>query len=269
MDLMRATTPIYQRIADDLRAQIADGTLPPGSKLPTEADLREKYGTSARSTVRQGLSLLVNEGLIVPQRPKGYFVRQIRPLVYRPQSEFRLKPPEVDIYTHLLAANGDDRRPSQDIEVSIVQPNTVVRERLQLGEGELVAARRRTRRLDGEPYNINDSYAPLSLVERSEWMTPADVARGTNQVLAELGKELVRALDEIYVRMPTPDEVRRLQLGPGTPVAEHVVTTFAADDSPVQVTLNVVPGDRHVIVYERVKNPEDFEERPRADWGAE
>jgi DNA-binding GntR family transcriptional regulator len=129
--------------------------------------------------------------------------------------------------------------------------------------------RRRTRRLDGEAYNLNDSYVDLKLVEGSEWMTPADVARGTNEVLAELGKELVRALDEIYVRMPTPDEVRRLKLGPGTPVAEHVVTTFAADGSPVQVTLNVVPGDRHVIVYERVKNAEDFEERPRTTWGAE
>ncbi|MFJ4633047.1 GntR family transcriptional regulator [Streptomyces sp. NPDC088847] len=266
---MRATTPIYQRIADDLREQIADGSLPPGSKLPTEADLREKYGTSARSTVRQGLSILVNEGLIVPQRPKGYFVREIRPLVYRPQSEFRRKPPEVDIYGHLLASEGDERRPSQDIEVSIVQPPTVVTKRLEISENDLVAARRRTRRLDGEPYNLNDSYALLSLVEGSEWMNPSDVARGTNQVLAELGKELVRALDEIYVRMPTPDEVRRLQLGPGTPVAEHIVTTFAADGSPVQVTINIVPGDRHVIVYERVKNSEEFEERSRSSWGAQ
>ncbi|MER7316506.1 GntR family transcriptional regulator [Streptomyces halstedii] len=261
--------PIYQRIADDLREQIADGSLPPGGKLPTEADLREKYGTSARSTVRQGLSLLVNEGLIVPRRPKGYFVREMRPLVYRPQSEFRRRPPEVDIYTHLLVSEGDERRPSQDIEVSIVEASTTVRSRLQLKSTDLVAVRRRTRRLDGEAYNLNDSYAALSLVEGSEWMMPTDVARGTNQVLAELGKELVRALDEIYVRMPTPEEVRRLQLGPGTPVAEHVVTTFAADDSPVQVTIDVVPGDRHVIVYERVKDPDDFEQRPRSNWGAE
>ncbi|MGW2331673.1 GntR family transcriptional regulator [Streptomyces sp. NPDC001700] len=266
---MRPTTPIYQRIADDLRAQIADGTLPPGSKLPTEAELGEKYETTARSTVRQGLSVLVNEGLIVAQRPRGYFVREIRPLVYRPQSEFRRKPPEVDIYTHLLTTDGDERRPSQDIEVSIVQAAPRVRERLQLGEGALVATRRRTRRLDGEAYNLNDSYVPLSLVQGSDWMTPADVPRGTNQVLAELGSELVRALDEIYVRMPTPEEVRRLQLGPGTPVAEHIVTSFTADDSPMQVTVNVVPGDRHVIVYERVKNPADFEQRPRTDWGAE
>jgi DNA-binding GntR family transcriptional regulator len=268
MDLMRPTTPIYQRIADDLRAQIADGTLPPGSKLPTEAELREKYGTSARSTVRQGLSLLVNEGLIVPRRPKGYFVREMRPKVYRPQQEFRRKPPEVDIYTHLIASE-DGREPSQDIEVAIVQPPKAVRDRLGLAEGETAAARRRTRYLDREPYDLNDSYTRLSLVEGTDWMTPGDVARGTNQVFAELGKELVAALDEIYIRMPTPEEVRRLQLGPGTPVAEHIATTFAEGDEPVQVTINIVPGDRNVIVYERIKNPEDYEARPRFPWGAE
>lgn len=266
MVLMRANKPIYQRIADDLRAQIADGTLPPGSQLPTEAELRAQYGTSARSTVRQGLSLLVNEGLIIAQRPKGYFVRERRPMVYRPQAEFRRRPPEVDIFTHLVA-DEDGRSPTQDIEVSIVQPSKTVRDRLKLTEDQLVAARRRTRRLDGDAYNLNDSYVALELVEGSEWMTPVDVARGTNQVLAELGKELVQALDEIYVRMPTPEEARRLGLAPGTPVAEHIVTTYAADGEPVQVTINVLPGDRHVIVYERFKAP-DASEEPRIPWGA-
>ncbi|MFI1386673.1 GntR family transcriptional regulator [Embleya sp. NPDC020886] len=265
---MKPTTPIYQRVADDLRARIADGTLPPGGKLPTEAELRETYGTSSRSTVRQGLALLINEGLIVARRPQGYFVREMRPKVYRPQQDFRRKPPEVDIYTHLIASE-DGRKPSQEIEVSIVQPSTVVKKRLGLTDNQFVATRRRTRFLDREAYDLNDSYVPLSLVQNSDWMIPGDVPRGTNTVLAELGKEIMGALDEIYIRMPTPEEVRRLQLGPGTPVAEHIATTYTADDDPVQVTINIVPGDRNVIVYERIKNPEDFEARPRYPWGTE
>jgi GntR family transcriptional regulator len=257
---MRTNTPIYQRVADDLRAQIADGTLPPGGQLPTEAELQEKYGAT-RYTVRQGLAALVNEGLIVSRRPLGHFVREIHPMVYRPQQDFRRKAPDLDIFTQLLADNGDERVPSQDIEVSIVQPTTVVRDRLKLAEGELLAARRRTRYIDGEPYNINDSYVRLSFVQASEFMSPVDVSRGTNQVLADLGKPLIRALDEIYVRMPRPEETSRLKLGPGTPVAEHIVTTFTHDDEPVQVTINIIPGDRHVIVYERTR------EWPPADQG--
>ncbi|MFD8937912.1 GntR family transcriptional regulator, partial [Streptomyces sp. NPDC059578] len=30
---------LYQRIADKLRAQITDGTLAPGDRLPTEAEI--------------------------------------------------------------------------------------------------------------------------------------------------------------------------------------------------------------------------------------
>jgi DNA-binding GntR family transcriptional regulator len=84
-------------------------------------------------------------------------------------------------------------------------------------------------------------------------MQPADIARGASEVLAEQGYEQVRALDEIYIRMPTPDEARRLELVPGTPVARHIVTGLTDNDRPVRVVLNVLPGDRHVIVYERAK----------------
>jgi GntR family transcriptional regulator len=80
---------------------------------------------------------------------------------------------------------------------------------------------------------------------------PGDIARGANQVLADLGVPQTRALEEIDVRMPTPEEVRRLNLVPGTPVAFHICTGFTDDGTPVRVVLNVLPGDRHVIVDER------------------
>src|SRR4029078_2743630 len=111
--------------------------------------------------------------------------------------------------------------------------------------------RRRVRSLDGEPFNINDSYFPLKFVQDSEVMQPHDIARGANQGLTERGYEEIRALDEIYGRMPTPDEATRLRLGPGTPVACHMVTGLTREGLPVRVVINVLPGDRHVIVYER------------------
>jgi hypothetical protein len=45
--------------------------------------------------------------------------------------------------------------------------------------------------------------------------------------------------------------VQRLDLIPGTPVACHICTGLVADGEPVRVVINVLPGDRHVIVYER------------------
>ncbi|MFE6630296.1 MULTISPECIES: GNAT family N-acetyltransferase [Streptomyces] len=241
---------LYQRIADRLRAQITDGTLAPGDRLPTEAEIAAEWDTT-RSTAVQGLKVLVNEGLIISDRPRGYFVRSRRPMVYRPQGEFRKRPlsPEMDQFLTQMQEEG--REASQHIEVKVETPSRHVRERLQMNEGELVVVRRRVRFVDGIPYNTNDSHFPLSLVQNSEIMNPDDIARGANVVLAELGYEQVRALDELHVRMPTPEEADRLQLGPGTPVAVHLCTGFTKDGRPVRAVVNVLPGDRHVITYER------------------
>ncbi len=53
----------YRRIADLLREQIRDGTLPPGSMVPSELVLVEQHA-AARGTVRSAMALLVDEGLI-------------------------------------------------------------------------------------------------------------------------------------------------------------------------------------------------------------
>ncbi|MFR0367590.1 GNAT family N-acetyltransferase [Streptomyces sp. MCC20] len=241
---------LYQRIADKIRTEIAQGMHGPGARLPTEAEIATEWNTT-RSTAVQGLKVLVNEGLIISDRPRGYFVRSRRPMVYRPQAEFSKRPlsPEMDAFLSQMTEDG--REASQHIEVRVITPSREIRERLRLPEGELVAVRRRVRFVDGIPYNTNDSHFPLSRVQDSEIMNPDDIARGANTVLAELGYEQVRALDEIQIRMPTPDEADRLQLGPGTPVAVHVCTGYTEDGTPVRSVVNVLPGDRHVITYER------------------
>ncbi|MBB0245054.1 UTRA domain-containing protein [Streptomyces alkaliphilus] len=249
---------IYQRIADELRADITAGTLREDMRLPTEAELAQRWKTS-RATAVQGLKVLVNEGLIVADRPRGYFVRKRRPMVYRPQAEFRIPEPDADIFRQRIADEQDSREPSQKIEVAISSPSKTVQRRLHIDAKTAVAVRRRMRSIDGDPFNLNDSHVPLSLVEGTDWMSPEDVPRGTNRVLAELGYEIIHSVDEIMVRMPTPEESSRLALGPGTPVAEHIVTGYARRDgreTPVQVTVNILPGDRHVIIYDRVREGE-------------
>lgn len=249
----RGRLPVYQQIADDLRAQVLDGTLAAGGQLPTEAELTDRYQV-ARATVRQALASLVNEGLILAVRPRGHFVRERQRLNYRPEVEFAPRPPDVRVDAFMAQQAGEGREPSQTIEVAIVDPPPLVAERLAIDPAEPVVVRRRVRYLAGEPFNTNDSYFPLHLVQDTEIMRPADIGRGANAVLAEHGYEQVRAVDEIFIRMPTPEDARRLDLGPGTPVACHVCTGFASDDTAVRVVLNVLPGDRHVIVYDRTRH---------------
>ncbi|HWR37947.1 MAG TPA: GntR family transcriptional regulator [Patescibacteria group bacterium] len=65
--------PAYYRLADDIKQKIESGELKPGDGLPTEESLGEARGIS-RMTVRQGLSLLLEAGLIETIKGKGSFV---------------------------------------------------------------------------------------------------------------------------------------------------------------------------------------------------
>ena len=47
-----APTSLYRTVADDLRAAIGAGEYPPGTRLPSESDLAERYSVS-RGTVRR------------------------------------------------------------------------------------------------------------------------------------------------------------------------------------------------------------------------
>jgi GntR family transcriptional regulator len=71
--------PVYVRIQDHVRAAMASGTLGPGDRLWTEADLAREFQTT-RATVRHALDQLVFEGLISRQAGRGSFVAQHPPL---------------------------------------------------------------------------------------------------------------------------------------------------------------------------------------------
>jgi DNA-binding GntR family transcriptional regulator len=70
--------PAYQQIADDLRAQIASGELPPGERLKSNRALSEQYGVAAE-TIRQALDVLRQEGLIASQSTRGTYVLRPNP----------------------------------------------------------------------------------------------------------------------------------------------------------------------------------------------
>jgi len=65
---------IYEEIAEQLKSQIAAGTLKPGDKLPAAKELTERFQVG-RSTVRDSLSALKAMGLIETRQGEGSFVK--------------------------------------------------------------------------------------------------------------------------------------------------------------------------------------------------
>lgn len=67
-------TPIYRQIADVIRGRIADGTYPPGRRIPSASALSDEFGVSRRTCV-DALRLLREAGDVVGVPGRGTFVR--------------------------------------------------------------------------------------------------------------------------------------------------------------------------------------------------
>lgn len=70
--------PLYQQIANALRAKIESGELQSGDQLPTEAEISKTYNVS-RITSKRALTELENEKLIYRIQGKGSFVSTLQP----------------------------------------------------------------------------------------------------------------------------------------------------------------------------------------------
>jgi GntR family transcriptional regulator len=66
-------TPIYLQLREIIRNKIEDGEYPPGTAIPSEHELAETYGIN-RITVRNAMTALVHEGILVRVKGKGVFV---------------------------------------------------------------------------------------------------------------------------------------------------------------------------------------------------
>jgi len=240
-----------------LRARIHAGDFrnPDGSpaKLPSAQTLGDEYGLSRQSIVRV-LEKLKAEGIVKTRPGSGAWVHDWTPLVFYPQSEFHESAPNVDVYTSLLNAASRKGDAYMD-EVTVEEAAEPVRSRLGMRPGEYVAVRRRTNMVDGTAAHTDDSYVPLRIVEGSDWVLKDNVERGTNRVLAELGHEIMRSIDEIHPHTTTSGENLRLGLGEGNsvPAIKVISTNYDADDTPVQVTLFTLPAHRNITVYERFR----------------
>ncbi|HEY5058883.1 MAG TPA: GntR family transcriptional regulator [Gaiellaceae bacterium] len=70
--------PFYFQLAELLEQEITSGRWQPGSKIPSEPELGERYVLS-RTTIRQALGRLEQEGLITRSKGRGTFVSSSTP----------------------------------------------------------------------------------------------------------------------------------------------------------------------------------------------
>jgi GntR family transcriptional regulator len=243
-------TTMTQRITADMRRQIERGTLGPGALLPSEPEVARIYGVS-RQTARTALQVLERDGLVVVRPRRGRIVRNPAPRIRWHLSEFESPEHTVlttsDAWETDVESQGHDPT-RQDLQVEEIAPPPAIAQRLKLDpEHDACITRRHVRYVDDRPAIISDDYFDERIVRGTELAEPEDTTR--EDILKDAGYEQVYDIDEIIVRMPTAEETERLEIAPGTPVAEHIRTGYTRTGQAVRVMISIIPGDTMILEY--------------------
>src|SRR3954469_25653999 len=236
----------YRQIAADLREAIRRGELGPGDKLPSETELINHYGV-ARMTVRQALSELRAEGLVVPEHGRGVFVRARPPVRRLASDRFARRHRQAGKAAFLAEAEGLGKPTVDEIQVSEAAPPDRVRDLLRLPSRARVVTRSRRYLLDGQPVELATSYIPSDIARGTKIAQTDTGPGGIYARLEEMGHELAEFVEEVSVRMPTPGERRRLRMGAGVPVMAVLRTAFDTVSRPVEVCDTVYAGPSYVL----------------------
>src|ERR1700761_2940771 len=126
--------PLYAQVETLLAGDIAKGTYAPGSRLPNETELVERYAVS-RTTIRQTIQNLIRRGLVEIRRGKGTFV--LEPKITQELTELSGFVEDMSAPAHRPSAGLLDKR--------IVPASEAVARQLALAAGTRVVRIQRVR----------------------------------------------------------------------------------------------------------------------------
>ncbi|MFE2281811.1 GntR family transcriptional regulator [Streptomyces sp. NPDC059454] len=239
--------PAYLRVAGDLRKKIVDGRLPPHTRLPSQARIREEYGVSD-TVALEARKVLMAEGLVEGRSGSGTYVRE-RPVPRRvARSGFR---PERGATPFRQEQADAGVRGTWESSSEQAEAPGAVAERLGIEPGDRVMRTRYLFREAGEPMMLSTSWEPLALTGRTPVMLPEEGPLGGMGVV-----ERMRAIDVIVDNVTEevgarPGLAEELVLLGGVP--GHVVLviqrTYFASGRPVETADVVIPADRYRAAY--------------------
>jgi GntR family transcriptional regulator len=237
--------PAYQQVADQLRQEILSGTLKPGDKLPSAADLTRRFQIS-RQVADNALQVLRNEGLIYGHQGKGTFVRPRQKLRRRSQVWYTQRG------TGSPTARGIEEQggvPSWDHDSEQTQASAEVAARLGVEVGAGVMQTSYVFRADGVPIQLATSWEPIEATGGTaiEWPEESP-ALGVIDRFAVIGVVIDRVDEHVSARMPLPNERDVLLISAGVPVMV-IERTYAAAGRPVETADIIVPADRYQLHY--------------------
>lgn len=196
----RDRRPLAAQVMEELRALVGGPEFPPGSKLPTEVELSERFSVG-RTTVREALKGLENDGLVEAQQGRGRFVSAAAALdVTRPVTRYESVTEHLEalgykVTTRVLEASTDDPSPEEQAALGL-QPH------------EKVHRMRRLRLGGGTPLVYSETVVPASVVEGDS--LDGGVSGSLVKALESAGHRLVIASSQIFAATLPPEIIELL-----------------------------------------------------------
>jgi GntR family transcriptional regulator len=232
-------TPKGQALRAILEELLA--TLPPGSALPSERELAERYGL-ARMTVRGEVERLTAEGSVYRLHGRGTFVAEPR----------IAQAGALTSFTEDMLARG--QVPGSTVTSSeLVAADGFLAGTLEVKAGDACFRLDRVRTADGRPMAIEQVYLPLERFDGVDGIDFADTS--LFEVLEDrFGVTLGDAEQRVVAVAIEADEAPLLGVPEGAPGLRFHTVTRDQDGAPVLYAMSLYPGDRYEIALRQTRD---------------
>ena len=228
-----ALTPLYEQLKNAIKEDIQAQIYRPGDRMPSEAELEEKYQVS-RITVRRAVKELCEEEILVRKQGKGTFV-----LSCGVQSRFD----QLAGFHDSMESQGRAVR-TEILEKSIILVKPSYANDLQIAVDDKV---------DEIPMMIDMSYIPLKrfpgIFEKME---------GDVSVFQLLRQEYHAKLDRYYkvlkVRKASKEFSEYLKCKAGDPVFDIFKITYNDEGVAQHISISILKGENTSYVISNSEN---------------
>lgn len=212
----RSGVALWRQVQIHLERQISDGTLKPGDRLPTEAQLSAQFGVN-RHTVRRALAGMEERGQIRVEQGRGTFVQE-QVLAYRVSVRTRFT-------ENIVGANRVAQRAY--VDSSQVAATAAMAEALDIGLGAPVTCVVMVGDLDGQRISQSEHFFSVERFPDIAAAIRAD--ESVTLALRRLGvPDYQRKWTRVAARMPSGREAELL----GQPRTRPILVTESLDVDP-------------------------------------
>src|SRR5262245_53651813 len=201
-----AGVALWRRVADELERAIADGTYQPGTRLPGEIEIAERFGVN-RHTVRRALATLAERHLVRAERGSGTFVEARRiPYPIRARTRF----------SEIIGGSGRAAG-GRMIASAAEAADDEIATRLGVKLGTPLIRIDALRHADRVPLCIGTSWLPAERFPDAARVYAA--ARSMTRTLAHFGvRDYRRHSTRVVAALADAADAARLELAPGRPI---------------------------------------------------